>query len=127
MTRRAVGRILVVENYSDLAMVISATLVRRGYDCTAVHDPADAIEKLRHEPFASILLDITWPITTNPVLTHLREHANELLRHVIIMTGFDAHYLGLDDLREVCTFLRKPFSIDELFERLAHCAPPEQG
>jgi DNA-binding response OmpR family regulator len=115
------GRVLVVENYSDLLMMISATLVRRNFRCDAVKDPATAIEKLRDDGYASILLDIVWPVTTNPVIEFLRNERPDELKKLIIMTGFDPRYVGLEDLSGICTFLQKPFDIDTLLERIEHC------
>ena len=115
-------RALVVENYSDLLMMISESLRQRKYRCDAVRDYDEAIDRLKDQAYGSILLDVTWPVTTNPVLRYLRDERPDQLQKVIIMTAFDPHYLGLGELQEVCTFLRKPFGIDELFERLAHCA-----
>lgn len=117
------GRALIVENYSDLLMVISTTMKRRGYDCDAVRDADDAIRSLAGNRYSSILLDVNWPVTTNPVLRFLAEHQPSELRKVIIMTAFDSDYLGMEELKEICTFLKKPFSLDDLFARLDHCAP----
>jgi DNA-binding response OmpR family regulator len=118
------GRVLIVENYSDLLMLIGETMRQRHYRCDAVHDADEALTKLKSgEEYASILLDVTWPVTTNPVIRYLRSERPDELRKVIVMTAFDPHYLGLDELQEICTFLKKPFGIDELFARLAHCAP----
>ena len=116
-------RVLVVENYSDLLMVIAETMRQRNYRCDAVHDADAAIAKLKETTYGSILLDVTWPVTTNPVLRFLQEERPADLKKVIVMTAFDPRYLGLEELSEICTFLRKPFGIDELLARLQHCAP----
>jgi DNA-binding response OmpR family regulator len=116
-------RVLIVENYSDLLMVIAETMRQRQYRCDAVHDAEAAIAKLKESTYGSILLDVTWPVTTNPVLHFLKEHRPAELKKVIIMTAFDPRYLGIEELSEICTFLRKPFGIDELLKRLKHCAP----
>jgi DNA-binding response OmpR family regulator len=115
-------RVLVVENYSDLLMLVTQTLVQRNYRCDAVHDPAEAIARLKTQQYASILLDVTWPVTTNPVITFLQHDQPDELRKVIVMTAFDPRYLGLEALEHICTFLRKPFGIDDLLARLAQCA-----
>lgn len=118
------GGVLVVENYSDLLMVISQTLHQRMYRCEAVHDPDDAIEHLKQNRYESILLDVTWPVVTNPVLRFLSREQPDELRKVIIMTAFDPGYLGMSELATICTFLKKPFGMDELFKKLSECAPP---
>jgi DNA-binding response OmpR family regulator len=117
------ARVLVVENYSDLLMLITETMRQRHYRCDSVHDAAEGIEMLRRTQYASILLDVTWPVTTNPVIHFLKQEQPAELKKVIVMTAFDPHYLGLKELGEICTFLRKPFGIDELLARLAECAP----
>ena len=117
------NRALVVENYSDLLMVISATMRQRMYQCDAVQDADAAIELLRTNSYSNILLDVTWPVATNPVIKFLNHEKPEDLRKVIIMTAFDPHYLGMSELAEICTFLKKPFGMDELFAHLAKCAP----
>jgi DNA-binding response OmpR family regulator len=116
-------RALIVENYSDLLMMIAETLKQREYRCDAVQDCDQAIDLLKRNRYASILLDVTWPVTTNAVIRFLHEQQHSELKKVIIMTAFDPHYLGLDDLSELCTFLRKPFGIDDLLKRLEKCAP----
>jgi DNA-binding response OmpR family regulator len=114
-------RALVVENYSDLQMMISATLRQRNYRCDSARDAEDAIALLEKQHYASILIDVTWPVTTNPVIRFLSEKQPAELKKVIVMTAFEPAYLGLEELSEICTFLHKPFSIDELFSKLAKC------
>lgn len=116
-------RALVVENYSDLQMLISATLRQRHYRCDVARDADAAISLLKGQSYATILIDVTWPVTTNPVIRFLADNQPGELRKVIVMTAFDPSYLGMDELQDICTFLRKPFSIDDLFGKLAQCAP----
>lgn len=116
-------RALVVENYSDLQMVISATMKQRRYRCDTARDADEAIELLKQKSYNTILVDVTWPVTTNPVIKFLADQQPAELKKVIIMTAFESAYLGMEELKEICTFLRKPFSMDDLFTKLAQCAP----
>lgn len=57
----APGRVLVVDDEAEILSVLMEFLVGLGYDCAAVNDGVEALQRIRSEPAAVVLLDINMP------------------------------------------------------------------
>jgi signal transduction histidine kinase/CheY-like chemotaxis protein len=113
------ARILVVDDDAGLREMIAAALSMRGADVVAVGSPEAALAE--RGPFALAVLDLRLPeISGDGLAARLR--ASGIAQRVLLITGMEppAHYAPGGEPDAV---LRKPFELEELFERLASLLP----
>ena len=103
--------VLVIEDYADLRSMIAETLALGHYTCDPVATAEDAIAKLRERRYSAILLSSRLPIAADPVMHFLHEQQPEEECKVIVMAE-------PEQATEQCPVLFKPFSRDQLFDRL---------
>lgn len=114
-------RILVADNDEDILTLVAFRLERQGYEVLVARDGAEALERARQELPDLCVLDVMMPkLTGYDVTRELRADPRTQDVPVILLTarvqeadvrsGFDA---GADD------YVRKPFSPQELRERVA--------
>ncbi len=111
-------RLLVVEDEQHLADVIADNLKVEGYQVEILTDGSRALERLRSDPPALVLLDVMLPgLDGFTICRRLREERNEV--PILFLTarsnGDDRIHgleLGGDD------FLGKPFDLRELILRV---------
>lgn len=111
-------KILVVEDNGLMAQMITAALVRKRFNVTAVNDGASAIEMAQSYDFDAIILDLRLNGQSGlDILAHARRLGLDV--PVLILSGdletetkVAALAAGADD------YLTKPFKADELTARL---------
>lgn len=110
-------RILVVDDDVEVTKFLGYLLRGEGFEVGVAHEGAQAIEKVLHEPYSLVLLDVSLPTASGfEVLMGIRERS---LIPVIMVTGRDDPVdrvlglrLGADD------YLSKPFVDRELIARI---------
>ena len=120
--------ILVVEPEPGIRSLVSAVLIRHGFDVAYARDGEEAMQAAAREPFAAFIVDVGLrPSTLEPgarggmgFLHHLQRTDRQALQRVIILCGLSRAHLPAD-LPEVCSFLTKPFDLDDLTNALASC------
>jgi len=118
-------KVLLVDDEAEFADVLAERLVSRGLDATAVYDGDSALERVRRDPPAVMVLDLKMPGTDGfEVLRRLG--ALGAPTQVIVLTG---HASGDDrDLvlrLGACEFFNKPLEFGRLqraIERAARIA-----
>jgi CheY-like chemotaxis protein len=119
--RRGAGEtVLICEDEEPVRRLLADTLTTAGYAAEAVGTPAEALEAVRTgtRPDA-IISDVIMPGRTGPELV------DELTTHigsvpVLFISGYTRHVTAARiALPSRSDFLTKPFSTDELLERLA--------
>lgn len=115
--------ILVVEDDAALRTLFRALLMRQGWEVECVNDGAQALDRLAHQNYAVMVLDLMMPITNGfDVLSALAEKQPPLLRKTIVITGVSERDLAKVDADTVFAVLRKPFDIDCLVTTIHDCA-----
>ncbi|MEM1231346.1 MAG: ATP-binding protein [Pseudomonadota bacterium] len=112
--------ILIVEDRSALRKVLQKTLVQLGHQVRTAEDAADALAQIEREgPPRLLISDIVMPGTLNgPALAdHLQARYPGLA--VLLISGYS------DDYRGGHSFLRKPFSAEDLERAIARALQPE--
>lgn len=115
------AKILLVEDNKGQAQIITAFLIKQGYDVISVEDGASALKEATHPGIDIILLDLILPdMDGNSVCRWLKEEPSTQDIPVIMLTtkgdvsdkvsGLNA---GADD------YLAKPFDNNELNARVA--------
>ena len=121
--KRTTGaKIMVVDDEAGVCKIIDRALTAEGHSVDAVDNASAALERLKHEPYHLVLLDIRMPgMDGVEFYGHLKKIAPSLARRVLFMTG-DTMSPGTEDFlsKTKVPFMRKPFGIDELQSNIDH-------
>ncbi|MGH1502593.1 MAG: response regulator transcription factor [Acidimicrobiales bacterium] len=114
-------RILVVDDETDLAEAIAASLRREGYAVDVAGDAAGAIERLMVHPYDLVTLDLTLPDLDGREVCRMIRHDPRFdpATRVLMVTardGIEDRVGGLDDGAD--DYLVKPFALRELSARV---------
>ena len=106
--------VLVVDDEPDILAVIAQTLEPAGYEVTTVSRGAEALEFMRREVPAVVVLDLKLPdVSGAAVLKEIREKYGQV--PVVIITGYPDSNLMAQALRySPVTMLAKPFTPDQV-------------
>ena len=112
------ARLLLVEDDRRIASVLKRGLEGEGYAVDLAHDGAQALERVRSEDFAVIILDRMMPgLDGLEVCKKLREAGNRSL--VLMLTAKDALQDKIDGLKGGADdYLTKPFAFGEVLARI---------
>ena len=90
-------KILVIDDDDSIRLMVERVLRRENYEVDGARNGFEAIEKLQHNDYGTILLDLMMPgVDGLGVLDFLENHRPELGRSVIVMT---AHLSGAAEAR----------------------------
>jgi signal transduction histidine kinase len=109
------GKILVVDDESDICDLCVRSLQRYGYEVTASTKPLQALDMLRQLEFDLLLLDVRMPeISGIEVMRRVRQFAPDLA--IVVMTGYASMEMAIEAVKQGATdFLQKPFqNLDNL-------------
>jgi CheY-like chemotaxis protein len=110
--------VLVVEDEPAVRLVITRSLVARGYDVESVSDGANALRALAGQPVDLVVLDVNLPDKTGwDVARYIRQEIGPDLPIVVI----SAVTPRVARLREhgVAGVLQKPFPMESLLQLVA--------
>ncbi len=112
-------RILVVEDDPALMMVISKSLLGKGYTVETADNGVNALSRMSTDsPFDLLLSDIVMPEMDGLELT-LMATAQFPQMKVILMSGYASEWRRTVNLENVIHgVLNKPFSHDEMHEKV---------
>ena len=115
-------RALVIDDDAAIRVLVTRILARHGYAVDSARDGAEAIEKLAHNDYCVITLDLMMPrVDGFTVVKFLTEYHPATLEKVIVMTAYGAQ--ARDELcPPVVRFVEKPFEIEELLAHADECA-----
>jgi CheY-like chemotaxis protein len=110
---RHMRQVLLVEDDKDLRRVCADTLTELGYDVLEANDGVEAIEQLKHERPAAMILDLRLPVMDGyDVLRQVRQSRTHASLPVIAVSGSAT---GKWSLRVGANaYLAKPFDLHEL-------------
>ena len=92
-------------------------------------DALDAIEKLRINNYAVVVLDLRMPQMDGfSVLDYIKETKPDTLRNVLIVTALlTPSEIDRAKSYGVCEILSKPFDVDALLEAVRQCVGEDDG
>jgi CheY-like chemotaxis protein len=115
----ALQKILVVDDDDSIRLMVERVLRRENYEVDSASDGFEAIEKLDHNEYATILLDLMMPrVDGFGVLDYLEEHRPELGRNVIVMSANIPAASDAARERNVVRVVPKPFDISDLIDEV---------
>lgn len=111
MPRPLAGRALVVDDDTEIRLMVSRILELEGFQVEGVRDGFEAIDKLKTADYDLILLDLMMPrVDGYGVIRFLEEERPSVLGHVVIMTAL--HPSGVEE--KIARVLTKPFDVLKL-------------
>ena len=114
--------VLVIEDEPLSRKLIFHMLREAGYHVEVSADGNEALERLKKEQFAVLLLDLKMPRLDGIMVTEQLGRTNpELLARTIIMTAFP-DFLKEIDHDAIFGVLKKPFTPDTLLSAVERCA-----
>jgi DNA-binding response OmpR family regulator len=111
-------KILLVEDDKNLGFILRSYLVAKGYPTVLSHDGLDAFNRFENEAFDFVILDtVLSGLDGYTLAERIKQYDKDVpvlfisskTSRTDVSKGFE---VGADD------FIAKPFSIDELFERV---------
>lgn len=113
-TAAAHASVLIVDDEQDVCDLLEHMLKSSGYRTARAHNGREALERLEHESFDLILLDVWMPKMNGMEL--LAEIRNRwMLPKVIVMSADGAPQTVLNAVKEQAYhYITKPFKTDEL-------------
>lgn len=114
--------VLLIDDNEATCVLIQAIL-QNEFTCDQAADGAEAVDKLKKNRYAAILLDLKMPhLDGFGVLTFLRDKFPDRLGSVLIVTAsLMARELKEVEEFKVCGVIRKPFHVEELLESVRKC------
>ncbi|HYL80398.1 MAG TPA: sigma-54 dependent transcriptional regulator, partial [Candidatus Acidoferrum sp.] len=108
------ARILAVEDDPEMLALLQEQLEAEGHRVAAVREGAQAILRLRAEPFDLVLTDLKMPgVDGMEVLRSVRESARDV--PVILITAFGSIETAIQAMRQgAYDYVTKPFSLEEI-------------
>jgi CheY-like chemotaxis protein len=116
-------RVLLVDDNEATCTLVTA-LLHREFDVQVATDGLEALERIRTNAYAAILLDLRMPILDGfAVLDQVREQQPELLKRIVIMTAaVSDRELERVAQYAICNVVRKPFEVETLLAAVKSCA-----
>ena len=107
-------RILLAEDDSSMRAFLERALVKAGYEVTSFENGADALERLKEEPFTLLLTDIVMPRMDGIELARRASELDPELK-IMFITGFAAVTLNSESRPpKDARVLSKPFHLKDL-------------
>jgi two-component system response regulator HydG len=104
----------LVDDDRGLCETLRGGLARRGYEAAVVHDPREALERIRNEDFDAIVCDVNMPAMSGIDLCQRVVAARGDIP-VIVLTAFGSFDTAVAAIRAgAYDFLAKPVKIDAL-------------
>jgi CheY-like chemotaxis protein len=121
-------RVLLVDDNEATCALITAVL-HKDFQVEAVSDGAEAIERIRTQSYAAILLDLKMPgIDGFGVLDFIVANQPPLIRNVLVVTAaLSERDMARTSGYDICGIIRKPFDVEAMLSMVKQCAgePPE--
>ena len=116
-------KILVAEDDIALNALVVAWLRKGGLEPESVFDGEAAIERLRTNDYAAVLLDIMMPRATGfDVIDFVRRERPELLGRIVVMTAGGESITSRLRSDTVYRLIEKPFDLREVLNTARDCA-----
>jgi CheY-like chemotaxis protein len=119
--RRAVDRVLVVEDQPDIRDFVALVLHNEGYCVTTADNGAVALEKVARKPVDVVLLDMRMPVMDGWAFARAyRERPGPHAPIVVLTAANDAASRAAQIQADA--YLGKPFELDDLLSVVARYA-----
>ena len=109
-------RILIVDDDSDIRMILRSVLESYGYQCEEASNGLKALEQIEVQDYALILLDYSMPVMNGLEVIHkLTQGSKRFCPQIVMMTANADLNLHVQALNAgASAVLSKPFDIDHV-------------
>ncbi|HYI13355.1 MAG TPA: response regulator [Thermoanaerobaculia bacterium] len=115
-------RVLVADDDQSIRQLVCTIVKREGLEVDCAADGVEAIEKLKTNEYAVILLDLMMPRTDGfGVIEHLKTHPPSSKPVILVITAYADQKFKEVDPNLVAGVLRKPFEIADLGNLVRLC------
>lgn len=115
-------KILVADDDQSIRQLLGTVIRREGFEVDSVPDGADAIELLKKNDYAVILLDLMMPrVDGFGVIEYLKHHHQRFKPIVLLISAYADQRFKKVDPNVVAGVIRKPFEISELGSMIRLC------
>ena len=115
-------RVLIADDDVSIRQLVTTIARREGLEIDTAADGVEAIEKLKNNEYAAILLDLMMPRTDGfGVVDYLRANPPSQKPVVLIITAYADQKFKEIDPDFVAGVVRKPFEVADLGELVRHC------
>jgi len=113
------GKILLVEDEDTVRAVAQRALIRQGYEVTVASDGEEGLEFVRiGRRFDLVVSDVVMPVMDGPAMAReIRELAPAM--PVLFMSGYAEEQLRREIAIENMHFIPKPFSVQQITDKVA--------
>jgi CheY-like chemotaxis protein len=116
------NKILIVDDDDAIRNMVERVLRREKFEVDSARDGFEAIEKLTHNDYGTVLLDLMMPrVDGHGVLRFLEQDLPKEPPRVIVMTANMQAGFETADARPVFRVLSKPFDIRQLVDHVREC------
>ncbi|HEX9023742.1 MAG TPA: response regulator [Geobacteraceae bacterium] len=111
-------KILIVDDESDIALILKLQLEDAGYKTARARDGIEALEHIAREKYALILLDIKMPrMDGMQVLDRIQSEYGDT--GVVMMTAHGSEDIAVEAMKKgAIDYVAKPFSTDDLVKKV---------
>src|SRR6266568_3183212 len=111
-------RILIVDDESDIALILKLKLEDAGYATVRARDGVEALECLDRESFALMLLDIKMP-KLDGIEVLVRAQVDHRDVAVIMMTAHGSEDIAVEAMKKgAVDYVSKPFSTEDILKKV---------
>lgn len=121
-------RVLIVDD-SDATCALMTAILHKDFGVDAVSDGSEAIDRIRTQNYAVILLDLRMPLVDGfGVLEYLSANHPALLSHVLVVTAsLTQRELVRAKRYPICGVITKPFEVEVFLHSVRQCAGEPDG
>ena len=121
-------KVLIVEDDAAIRALLVAALKREPLEVHVAADGLEALEHVRTNDYAVILLDLMMPrVSGYEFLTAYGQlHSSAVKPVVFVMTAFDASMVRKLGAGTVHAIVNKPFNVEQVVEMVRDCASVHQ-
>ena len=115
-------RILIVDDDDSIREFVSMALGLEGCQVRTARDGRDALDVARAWRPDLIILDLNMPVMDGWTFRVEQRRFPGLARIPVIVTSAGQYLKTRRDVLEPCTFLPKPFELDDLYQAVGRCS-----
>ena len=106
--------ILVVDDEEVMRSLFIDLLSDKGYQVFAVSNGKEALDKITHEKFDAIFMDVHMPVMNGIETLKEMKKMNPLL-NIVMMDSFPNHLVSSAQKEGAVTCIHKPFNINQVY------------
>jgi DNA-binding response OmpR family regulator len=116
-------RALVVDDDEPIRMMLAKVVERQNLSVDTARDGAEAIEKIDHNGYSLIILDLMMPrVDGFAVLRYMQEHHPDMVPCTIIASAVPENEILKKFDGDVFRIHAKPFDMSQLIDDIRKCA-----